>query len=627
MDFEDKYLKYKTKYLFLKDNLNGGTLKLDESDCQLTLITQEEIDLLLNQKFNLYSELNLLFNNFDNESEKQMAREKLNSIDNINQIFKIYKEVKDHVFNKANFLLRKINNTEITTVKDGTEEKYKLPEGYIINKTSTINDINTWAKQIRIPLAKYENDLNIKTISEASLSTLDGQPTDSQNVNELSVDLSTKISLQVKTNIDLETFHYKQLILQSMQNIECKWFLKGGFVHGFKLVQLLSESNITTTDKINIIKDTNKYIRDFDLTMCIPGNKTQYDLSFERFNQIQILKDFFRCEGQVVLVYRYIDRYLTKNNESFIEFSVKNCITPHDKDHLIDLEIPITAMTIQINEHNIDTIIEIMKIYLIINEISKDFESITESTVNDLVGKINELTINTSDITNLGLFDVLRCNFGSNENGNKLSDKMIDLIRLTANNPLLSTEENKESIMQLLASHISEPDRLFIRLFGKNIVKSNESKILLLKYGYNEKQLRNVKWILNIEKITLIINLFFNEIKRIYINFDDKKQVDFQNKKVRDMVKNIFDIKETEYFANVNLARLDEAFRKIIQKNSLKSKITIYDMLKIIFSTSVEVKQHLLKMKIDNKLFNLQKSFYNLEDSITHEKIKLIKQN
>lgn len=40
-DFAQKYLKYKTKYLLLKKNIliHGGTFNIDESNCQLNLIT------------------------------------------------------------------------------------------------------------------------------------------------------------------------------------------------------------------------------------------------------------------------------------------------------------------------------------------------------------------------------------------------------------------------------------------------------------------------------------------------------------------------------------------------------------------------------------------------------------
>jgi hypothetical protein len=100
------------------------------------------------------------------------------------------------------------------------------------------------------------------------------------------------------------------------------WFLKGGFVHGFKLIQLLSKSKKSDLNLIEIIKETNKYIRDFDLIMCISGNKSEYETKFNAFDQEQLNNGHFRREGQNISVYRYIDRYLTKDNESFIEFEI-----------------------------------------------------------------------------------------------------------------------------------------------------------------------------------------------------------------------------------------------------------------------------------------------------------------
>jgi hypothetical protein len=58
-DFAQKYLKYKIKYLSLKNKLYGGTFNLDKSDCQLNLITQDDMDSLLLNKFNLFGSLKI----------------------------------------------------------------------------------------------------------------------------------------------------------------------------------------------------------------------------------------------------------------------------------------------------------------------------------------------------------------------------------------------------------------------------------------------------------------------------------------------------------------------------------------------------------------------------------------
>jgi len=146
--------------------------------------------------------------------------------------------------------------------------------------------------------------------------------------------------------------------------------------------------------------------------MYIPGNETEFEEKDKEFNEENV---DMRKEGLKVFVYRYNNKYITPNNEAFIELSVNNGSMPYD--HLSHLELPLTSMIIEFNKKNIDLI------FLIINEYYKISKKIllSPTEMDNLIKNISELKIVIPPSIN-GLFAVSEIDYSH------LNDNMIGVI-------------------------------------------------------------------------------------------------------------------------------------------------------------------------------------------------------
>jgi len=297
--------------------------------------------------------------------------------------------------------------------------------------------------------------------------------------------------------------------------------------------------------------------------------------------------------------------------------SIKNCGTPHDASHLIDLEIPLTSMMVQIKNSNIELIFSIIKSYYILQECGIELE---DEFYSCLVQKINLLSIQIYKTTPQGLFDVLECYYSS---GNTiLSKEIIEQIENTSNQIMSNFDINNnhlinsESIKQFLASSIIQPDRLFIRLVGKNIPKSTRCEKILENYKIS---ISNINWLLGKDILNQIIIIFLTNLSNLYIDWE--KIINFTDCSTSSINRYITNSKihliDKTIFFGCNLGRLIGEIDKISNSNNLNKMIGVYNLLKIIFGKNQsQMVRNNFNPKDQSNILRVQKSYFNLVDKI-----------
>ena len=620
--------------------------------CYIKIVSKSYLDSLVNKRNILYDEI-LNLENYD------VIKNNINQINQINNFINLFVELNRFLFNfnlKIKFEPIDDNNIVFSSYNEFNqiEKSYVISSEYVeINVHNNFIDFDfrkqlQWIKELKISnyvdkLEKYYANTN----------------NNNKNIINNNTSIQTYIPEYNSNEILEEITHYKKMF-QNYFLPGYNFFLKGGFVIGFKLIQMIyfkysndnkiNDNKITSEFNKKLILDTLDFIRDFDFTLCISSEYDQnpnqtYSTKLEEFLKNDIMDQYFRKEGQVVIVLRDKNNYKLPNGESFLELSVKNCSEPFDSTHMIDLEIPLTAMIIGVNQINIDIIFDIIYIYwkLIVlgenNYIKIDFDN--------LINKITQLDIQIHPSTNLGLFDVNICDYG--EGSSRLSDEMIGIIEKTSrefyyldwnkNNPTNKSNKSNKSIEQFLASCQTQPDRLFIRLLNKNIPKSNKCAELLNSYGF-DIYTNKITWLLNDKLILEIIKKFLTHLSNKYIDWanieslylsyvDTNTNTNANTNSLSNTINKYFTSnsigKLTDtLFSGSNLGRLIGEIDKIAKNASLPRKIQIYKLGKILFGKNIT---HDLRISFNPKdtsnLIRVQKSFCDLTNSIIIDKINL----
>lgn len=600
------------------------------SEFSIKKIYKNDLDLLVDKR-------NLFYDEILNLDNYNFIKEKFNQINQINDTINFFVELNRFLFNaKLKIQFELIGNDVIFCVYNelGIKEKsYVISSDYLELKNQKIIDYRThlqWIKELKISnyidkLEKFHKNNNIPKLN----SNTDNIFTQTQQTN--SVEFNSIGILE-------EILHYKKMF-QNYFLPEYAFFLKGGFVIGFKLIQMiyfkyLGDNKITSEFNKKLILDTLDFIRDFDFTLCINSNTNTYLTRLEEFLKNDIVDNYFRKEGQVVIVIRDKNNYKLPNGESFLELSIKNCSNPFELTHMIDLEIPLTAMIIKVDSSNIDMIFDIIYTYWKLIIFGNKYDS--DINFDNLINQISQLDIQIHPSTNLGLFDVDTCDYGYGVS--KLSDEMIEIIEKTSREfDYLDNHQNNiknKSIEQFLASCQTQPDRLFIRLLNKNIPKSNKCVRLLNSYGF-DIDINNITWLLNDKIISKIINKFLVNLSNKYIDWaciNDVYLSDIKTNSLPNTINKYFSSNEISklsetLFAGSNLGRLIGEIDKITKDASLQRKIQIYELGKILFGKNIT---HELRISFNPKdtsnIVRVQKSFCDLANSIIIDKINLCNQ-
>jgi len=611
-------------------------------------ISLDELKDLVNSRFETYDEI-LKSIELNQENNLKIFIDKINIQNNL---IEFYSELNRYIYNSelnidinSDLANSKFYNLGLETVEiietvnviikysDQSIKIFDIPKKYIFKLDNIISEQFELRKQLEwirpLKISSYIDKLKNKF------------------TNNIVNDINPKEELEQINSDELileEISHYIKLIEYSEKNFNnVNFFLKGGFVIGFKLIQLIcyqAKLQLSQLNQKQIILDTLEFIRDFDIAMCIDTDNNQnYQIELDNFLSNDIVSNYFRKEGQVVIVLRDKNNLKTKSNplESFIELSIKNCKSPHDLSHLVDLEIPMTSMLIQINLENIKLVFQIIKSYYLLQN-NLDFD---ENFYSILINQINLLQIQIHKTTPIGLFDITQSSYL--DRNKKFSDQMIRIINKSSEqiellipeiintksinpesiNPESINPEsiNPESIKIFLASGMTQPDRLFIRLINKNIPKSLRCEKLLEKYNID---INTIDWLLNPDVLIKIINIFLTNLSAQYIDWEKIKKTNCSSCTIN---KFMSDLKvsslEKTLFLECNLGRLIGEIDKISNSNDFNKMIRVYNLLKIIFGKNqTQQIRNNFNPKDQSNIFRVQKSYDNLVNNIIWFQIK-----
>jgi hypothetical protein len=304
---------------------------------------------------------------------------------------------------------------------------------------------------------------------------------------------NTSLTTQQKISIQQEFTGWRTYIKDILTKYNSKIYIKGGAILGLQCLKLSIEhcNNNNFEQHFNNFKQKLGFvIKDWDFVLVCPDCNT---------------KDFytsnidFNKEGETIIVMRYktqSNRILI-NSEALFEMAIRNVYDP-----LSELEMPLSSMKVSITLDNYDMLFTLMeRLYLHKQyNLPIDFDY--------LVNTLKNVDIIIDDHDENGLFNV---NYNNYHDAN-LSNEMLQCIKSVSNNNL--------NIEQFLISQIKEPDRLFFRLFEKNIPKS-----IKIKEYFNNN---NIGWLPNTKFIDEIVNKFISILKD---NVNNIYQKHYQNMK------------------------------------------------------------------------------------------------
>ena len=320
-------------------------------------------------------------------------------------------------------------------------------------------------------------------------------------------------------------------------------YVKGGSVTGLHVIKLLNSNQIDDF-----------LIKDWDFTVFTDPKKYDDIITLAKLYDIYL-------EGKTIIVLRHIN-HIKINNETLFELSVK------DKEHMSDLELPISTMKIKITQDNIDNLFELSKQFYLKN-------------YTNTLDKIKHIDIIIPHCAN-GYFAITSDTFDA---GN-LSEHLIDIINLSTKNI------NKR---QFLITHIKQPDRLFHRL-NKNKIKSQ----------YIEKlNMSQHDWVLNMQSVNKLIDKFLTllQIKstNTFNKYADKLNIEI----TEECVVNMFTELEL-VFIGCNINRLLGLYKTF----STESQVQIQMLMPIIHIETKYLYKMIQKKSVYKKLQN--GGFYGL---------------
>ena len=373
------------------------------------------------------------------------------------------------------------------------------------------------------------------------------------------------------------------LFLSSRINAGNDVYVKGGTVLGLKVAQLLFNKT-SDAEKFNELLDLN-LIKDWDFTI-IGKNLDDVD---EETNEM-------KNEGKTMKKYRYkgTTPRLALGDDALFEISIK------DDEKLSDLEIPMTSMKIKVTLQNIKYIFVLALYFYLIKQTDEHIKLfgnvktlMNRQMVMDIIKRIEVIV---PDCMN-GMFNI---DEKKDLDTGGLNTEMIDVIK--------NTTDNKNE-QQMIISHIKEPDRMIVRLFPKNIKKSEKISNFLEQLNIDKQP-----WLLDRKNIEILIEDFLNNLDGyiqnkynmcIQANYDIilKKNLLHMHSKsdtktVVDLISKITKIQDFKY-----TDKIGNKFIKNIQEEK-KQDVDFYNNLGIFYSNVNIGRLSSLITKMNNKDVN-----------------------
>ena len=426
-------------------------------------------------------------------------------------------------------------------------------------------------------IIRYETNVNLKKTMKGGLYKC---ANDKKIIGELCVDDANgkhiyKLNCEMecyKEKLTLELNAWRELFAWCADNLPNNpIYCKGGSALGLEVLKTFlnkEPSKFNNNIGVNLIK--HKYndfialnlIKDWDFTVNM--SKEEKRRFIEKAETLDI-----QNQGQTISILRYKEG-LKIGDDYLLELSVKT------EQLLSDLELPLTNLKFEVNSTNINLLFEIVDMF--IND-DINLHKMREN-LNQL---LNPIIVNGEDED---LVDSIENGLYVIKDSSKiatagLSPNLLAII----DESLLSLKNNQNNInpltmKQFLITQISEPDRLFLRFFQKNLQKSKK-----ITQFYLDNGIPLPNWLINkrvLEKILEKIYSFLDYLN-LYINskivipeelFNISKD---NSKDIKQIIRKFIENME-KLFININLTRLQNTK---IDKNLMERLIPIDTFLKL----------------------------------------------
>jgi len=412
--------------------------------------------------------------------------------------------------------------------------------------------------------------------------------------------------------LSLELNAWRELFAWSADNLPNNpIYCKGGSALGLEVLKtFLNKEPSKHNDYLGVNLLKHKFndfialnlIKDWDFTMIMSEEEKRRFI--EKAEKLDI-----QNQGQTISILRY-KKGLQIGDDYLLELSVKT------EQLLSDLELPLTNLKFEVNSTNINLLFEIVVMF--IND-DINLHKMREN-LNQL---LNPIIVNGEDLVNSienGLYVIKDSSkietAGLSSNLLAIIDESLLSLRNNQNN---QNNINPLTIKQFLITQISEPDRLFLRFFQKNLQKSKKITQFYLDNGIplpnwliNEKVLKKI-----LEKIYSFLdylNLYINS--KIIIPEELFNIAKDNSKKIKQIIREFIENMET-LFININLTRLQNTK---IDKNLIEKLIPIDTFLKL-KKLSLDLRknkenkipEHIKKIKEEAKRKKLELGIINTE--------------
>jgi len=329
--------------------------------------------------------------------------------------------------------------------------------------------------------------------------------------------------LEAKLNEEFNA--WRQLFIWSSETFrDVDIYCKGGSALGLLVLKTILDKDRSKYNEFKALK----LIKDWDFTVNMTEvQKEQFITEAQRLG--------IENQGETLAILRF-NKGLLLGEDYLLELSIKT------SQELYDLELPLTNLKFLVNSVNIELFFQIVKMYV---KKQEDL-NIMSRNLNILLTTIQVNGIEQVDSIQNGLYTI--------RDPVKLSTAGLDpqLLEIMDQIPFQSNDLiNPLTMKQFLITQICQPDRLFMRYLGKNVIKSRN-----ITNFYKTNGIPLPEWLINesvLQEIERKIIIFLTNLNNII-----KSQIPIKGSldKPTDLLKP-FMISMNNLFKNVNLSRIE----------------------------------------------------------------------
>jgi hypothetical protein len=329
----------------------------------------------------------------------------------------------------------------------------------------------------------------------------------------------------LEAKLDEEFNAWRQLFIWSSKTFrDVGIYCKGGSALGLQVLKTILDKDRSKYNEFKALK----LIKDWDFTVNMTIE--QLAIFITKAKELGI-----ENQGETLAILRF-NKGLLLGEDYLLELSIKTT------QELYDLELPLTNLKFLVNSDNIELFFEIVKMYV------KKQEDL------DIMSRNLDILLTTIQVNGIEQVDSIQNGLYTITDPVKLSTAGLhpQLLEIMDQIPFQSRDLiNPLTMIQFLITQICQPDRLFMRYLGKNVIKSRN-----ITNFYTTNGIPLPEWLINesvLKEIEDKITLFLTNLNKYIISLIPiKGSLD----KPTDLLKP-FMVSMNNLFQNVNLSRIE----------------------------------------------------------------------